>query len=182
MLEVNLMPHQCWAETVTLLAETRTSVNRTEVMSSAARILIDPGILNHQSLFNFYIHRRDIINAFPSTTAGWWDEPKGPWPRVTLQTWINAFVASAPSFTDATTRYMTQAIDPTTPTSTLLAKGVVDAQMGMHLVTKRRDEVERRLDDLERVILAVEPNALISDREGMRKVAEIIRDWRLGIH
>jgi hypothetical protein len=47
---------------------------------------------------------------------------------------------------------MTQAIDPTTPTSTLLAKGVVDAQMGMHLVTKRRDKVERRLDDLERVI------------------------------
>ncbi|TEB23549.1 hypothetical protein FA13DRAFT_1798027 [Coprinellus micaceus] len=170
------------AETVSLLAETRTAVHRTEIVSSAARILTDKDILTAQALFNFYAHRRNVIVAFPSTAAPWWAQPNGPWPRPTLQTWIDAFLTSAPSFTEASERYMAQAMDLSAPTTDLLGKGIVDAQMGMHVVPKRRQEVERRLDELEQVILDVELNALITGREGMRKMAEIIRDWRLGIH
>ncbi|TEB24162.1 hypothetical protein FA13DRAFT_1714909 [Coprinellus micaceus] len=171
-----------WAETVSLLAETRTAVNRTEIISSAARILTDKDILTAQALFNFYAHRRNVIVAFPSTAAPWWDQPNGPWPRPTLQTWIDGFLTSVPSFTEASERYMAQAMDPSAPTTDLLGEGIVDVQMGMHVIAKRRQEVERRLDELEQVILDVEPNALITGREGMRKMAEIIRDWHLGIH
>ncbi|TEB27224.1 hypothetical protein FA13DRAFT_1795041 [Coprinellus micaceus] len=98
-------------------------------------------ILTAQALFNFYAHRRNVIVAFPSTAAPWWAQPNGPWPRPTLQTWIDAFLTSAPSFTEASERYMAQAMDLSAPTTDLLGEGIVDAQMGMHVVAKRRQEV-----------------------------------------
>ncbi|TEB06316.1 hypothetical protein FA13DRAFT_1807191 [Coprinellus micaceus] len=148
-------PRGLVAEVTNIMLHKERAANPTDLRNFLARweSRADKDILTAQALFNFYAHRRNVIVAFPSTVA-----------------------------TMASERYMAQAMNPSAPTTDLLGEGIVDAQMGMHVVAKRRQEVEWCLDELEQVILDVELNTLITGREGMRKMAEIIRDWRLGIH